>query len=127
MVVKSWHGIMSDEVDYPISGATFVPLTAEDKKRNYQKWSKAIIVKVYGKTVSYRLLCRKLNELWNPIESLQIMDLGIDFFMINSQKHENYTTTLHKGPWFVSGQFLPIHQWQPHFKPTDAKFNFTAI
>lgn len=47
---------MSDEIDFPISGSTFVPLTTEDKKRIYQKGSKAIIVKVYGKTVGYRLI-----------------------------------------------------------------------
>lgn len=53
---KSYETHMSDEIDCPISGATFVPLTIEDKKRIYQKGSKAIIVKVYGKTVGYRLI-----------------------------------------------------------------------
>lgn len=45
-----------DETINPSEGTTFVLITAEDKKRIYQRWPKALIVKVYGKTVGYSFL-----------------------------------------------------------------------
>lgn len=68
--VNSYETYMTDKVNCPILGVTFVLVKVDDKKRIYSKWAEAIIVKVYGKTVGYRLLYRKLNELWNPTYKL---------------------------------------------------------
>lgn len=118
---------MIDKLECPIPGADFIPITTEDKKRIYQRWSRSIIVKLYGKTVRFKLLSKKLNEIWKPTENLQIIDLGLDFLMINFQELENYTKALHNGPWFINGHFLALQHWQMHFKHTQAKFSYTAI
>lgn len=43
---------LMDEILTPIEGASFAPITTEDKHRIYQRWTKAPIVKVYGKSSS---------------------------------------------------------------------------
>lgn len=42
------------------------------------------------------------------------------FFLVNFTQKENYNKALHEGPWFISGHFLAIRQWQPCF-------SFTAL
>lgn len=75
----------------PIQGAVFIPISAEEKKCIYHRWSNALIVKIYGKAVGYRFLCKKLMEIWKPTDTLQIVDLGLDYFLIKLFK----STTLH--------------------------------
>lgn len=72
-----------DEINNSKEGSAFVSVTIDDKKWIYQLWIKALIVKVYGKTVGYNFLKRKLHELWQPNEELNIIDLGKDFFLID--------------------------------------------
>lgn len=86
-----------------------------------------MIVKVYGKTVGYNLLKRKLHELWQPTENLNIIDLGKDFFLIDFIEAENYSKAIHGGPWFIGGHFLAIRKWEHAFTPSTATFSFTAL
>lgn len=34
---------------------------------------------------------------------------------------------LHSGPWFVTGHFLSVRQWEPNFAPHEATQTHTAI
>lgn len=52
-----------DEITNSVEGTTFVPITTEDKKQVYQRWANTLIVKLYGKTVGYNFLNKKLHEL----------------------------------------------------------------
>lgn len=39
-----------------------------------------------------------------PLQSsdpLHLVDMGLDFYLINFHLHENYDKGLHGGPWFV--------------------------
>lgn len=75
-------------------GTTFVLITAMDKKRINQRWTKALIVKVYGKTAGYSFL--KKNA-WNmeAYKNLIIINLGKDFFLIDFKQIENYIKAAH--------------------------------
>lgn len=87
-----------DETINPSEGTTFVLITAEDKKRIYQRWVKALIVKVYGKTIGYSFLKKILHEIWRPTENLIIIDLGKDFFLIDFKQTENYIKATNGDP-----------------------------
>lgn len=54
---------LMDEITNSVEGTTFVPITTEDKKQVYQQWANTLIVKLYGKTVGYNFLNKKLHEL----------------------------------------------------------------
>lgn len=99
-----------DETTNLSKGAAFVYISSKDKQRIYQQWARALIVKVYGKNVGFKLLYRKLHELWKPNKELTLIDLGHDFFLIDFKHHENYSKTLHDSLLFISGHFLAVRQ-----------------
>lgn len=73
----------SDEETEDIrEGFAAIKLLKETKQRIRAPWAKALIVKVYGKTVGYNFLYVKLMGLWKPAERLNIVDLGRDFFLL---------------------------------------------
>ena len=71
-------------------------------------WSKALIVKVFGRTVGYNYLTFKINELWKPGAKLDYVDLGRDFFLIRFNCADDFDKVSKGGPWFIGGHFLAI-------------------
>ncbi|KAG5571805.1 hypothetical protein H5410_061571 [Solanum commersonii] len=102
-------------------------LSIEGKERIYLPWKNSIIVKLFGRKISYNYLKTKLTELWRPIEPLILIDLGCDLFIAKFNKIENANKVLHEGPWFVVGNFLSVRRWEPTFVPQEATDSHTAI
>ena len=96
------------EIEDLLEGMVEVTLSKETKERIRAPWSKALIVKVYGRTVGYNYLTFKINALWNPTARMTCVDLGKDFFLIKFSAEENYDKVLRGGPWFIGGHFLAI-------------------
>nr|POE90285.1 hypothetical protein CFP56_61270 [Quercus suber] len=119
------------ESEAPLEGMVEVLLSKEMKERIRALWSKALIVKVYGRTVGYNYLTFKINALWNPMARMTCVDLGKDFFLIKFNVEEDYDKVLRGGPWFISGHFLAIKPWEPYFKAyfkaSEAKFSLVAV
>ena len=90
-------------------------------------WSKALIVKVYGRIVGFNYLTFKINALWKPMAKLDCVNLGNDFFFIRFSSNEDYDKVLKGGPWFVGEHFLAIKQWEPYFKAFEAKLSYVAM
>lgn len=72
------------------------------------QWTKALIVKVIGRTVGYHFLHSRLVGMWKPTGKLDCVALGADFFLIKLYLKEDYVKILSGGPWFVGGHFLSI-------------------
>ena len=68
------------ELDDLVEGMVDVKLSKETKSRMRAPWTKALIVKVYGKTVGYIYLTFKINTLWKPVAKMVCVDLGKEFF-----------------------------------------------
>ena len=71
------------EVEPLIEGMAEVKLSKETKDRIRAPWSKALIVKVFGRTVGYSYLTFKLNALWKPATRMDCVNLGKDYFLIS--------------------------------------------
>ena len=61
-------------------GMAAICLSKETKRRIRAPWAKALIVKVFGKTVGFNFLHAKLMGLWKPTGRVDLVDLGRDFF-----------------------------------------------
>ncbi|PHU25972.1 hypothetical protein BC332_04304 [Capsicum chinense] len=96
-----------------------IPLSWEDKMRIYQPWESSLIVKMYGKKLTYSYLKNNLVGLWKPTEPLTLIDLGWDYYIAKFNKHENTDKVLHKGSWFVTESFLTIKKWKSNFAPEE--------
>lgn len=81
---------LDDENSNPSKHPFFIPITSNDKLSLYCPWQQAIIIKLLGKKISYTNLKTKLNSIWQLDATLQLMDVGYDFYLIKLQKLENY-------------------------------------
>ncbi|XP_019251424.1 PREDICTED: uncharacterized protein LOC109230374 [Nicotiana attenuata] len=117
---------MSEERIAANNSDNFIPLSTENKARLYSPWKYSIIVKVFGRKVSYLTLKQNLQQLWKPTEALALIDLGNDF-LIKYQKEESMTKSLHEGPWFVLGHFLSVRRYEPKFLVSSSKLTYTTI
>ncbi|XP_050261258.1 uncharacterized protein LOC126706038 [Quercus robur] len=115
------------ELDDLVEGMVDVKLSKETKARIRAPWTKALIVKVYGKTVGYSYLTFKINTLWKPVAKMVCVDLGKDFFLIKFSDKSDYDKVLQGGPWFVGEHFLAIKPWEPYFKASKASFSSVAL
>nr|POE88721.1 hypothetical protein CFP56_39220 [Quercus suber] len=110
-----------------IEGMVDVSLSKETMMRIREPWHKALIVKVFGRTVGYSYLTFKINELWKPAAKMDCVDLGRDFFLIRFNCADDFDKVLKGGPWFIGGHFLAIRPWEPYFKASEAKLTSVAV
>nr|POE54099.1 hypothetical protein CFP56_73770 [Quercus suber]POE64412.1 hypothetical protein CFP56_12457 [Quercus suber] len=101
-----------------------VKLSKETKSRIRAPWSKALIVKVYGRSIGFNYLTFKINVLWKPMAKIDCVNLGKDFFLIRFSNSNDYDKVLRGDPWFIGEHFLAIKPWEPYFKAIEA---ITAI
>lgn len=80
-----------------------------------------------AKKISYTNLKSKLQSLWQPSESLKLIDLGFDYYLIKFFYIDNYTTALTKGPWFIRSQYLTVQLREPKFNPAIEQTNYSTI
>ena len=99
-----------------IEGMAKVKLSKETKTCIRAPWSKALIVKVFGRTVGFSYLTFKLNALWKPATRMDCFNLGNDYFLIKFYYSDDYDKVLHGGPWFIGEHFLAIKPWEPYFR-----------
>ena len=89
-------------------GFAAIRLSKETKQRIRAPWAKAIIVKVFRKTVGYNYLHAKLLGLWKPAGRIDMVELGRDFFLLRFSLLEDLEQVLRKGSWFIGEHFLSI-------------------
>lgn len=116
--------ISNEEVDPTLKN--LVSLSSSDKAI-YSPWQYSIIVKVFGRKVGHLTLKHKLQELWKPSESLSLIDLGNEFFLIEYQNKDNMNKALHDRPWFVLNHFFSVRRWEPKFLASNTKLTYIAI
>uniref|UniRef100_A0A1U7WXE9 Uncharacterized protein LOC104228581 n=1 Tax=Nicotiana sylvestris TaxID=4096 RepID=A0A1U7WXE9_NICSY len=66
-------------------------------------------IKVYGRKAGHLSLKQKLQTMWKPIESISLVDLGNEFFLIKYQKEENMNKALRNRPCFILNHFLSFY------------------
>lgn len=115
------------DLDELVEGMVDVHLSKETKARMRAPWAKALIVKVFGRTVGYKYLTFKINTLRKPSAIMDCVDLGKDFFLIKFSDDANYDKVLKGGPWFISEHFLAIKPWVSYFKASEATFDAVAV
>nr|POF10944.1 uncharacterized protein CFP56_16060 [Quercus suber] len=116
-----------EEVEELRDGLAAVKLTRETKLRIKKPWSKALIIKLYGRSIGLSFLQSKLISLWKPSGTLVCVDLGENFYSARFSLKEDLDAVLQKGSWFIGGHFLAIRPWKPFFKPASASVSSIAV
>nr|POE95002.1 hypothetical protein CFP56_27067 [Quercus suber] len=89
-------------------GDVILTLSREDKICIRSQWSKALIIKNFGRTMRYQFLSQRVRELWAPTGRLDLVDLGHDYFLARFELGEDLDHVLKDGPWFIGQHFLAI-------------------
>ena len=119
-----------DEGDVEYSarvGVVTMKLSKETKRRIRGPWSKAIIVKLVGRTIGFSYLQSKLSQLWKPSGRMDCVDLTYGFFLVKFYSKEDLDNVIKKGPWFIGDHFLSFRAWEPFFKPSAASVSQIAV
>nr|XP_016445593.1 PREDICTED: uncharacterized protein LOC107770776 [Nicotiana tabacum] len=127
LMMDSEDQVVDQSILTTSKGIKFITLSDEEKVRIYEPWKNSIIVKLVGKRMLHHYLKRKIQELWKPTEDFQLIDLGVDYYIIKFKKKENMDKVMHQGPWFINGHFLSITGWKPNFVSTQEKVTNSAV
>ena len=126
---RTWEEHYDSNADLePLTeGMAGVRLSKETKSRIRAPWSKALIVKVYSRSVGFHRLTFKINVLWKQMEKMDCVNFGRGFFLIRFSSTDDYDEVLRGRPWFIGGHFPAIKPWEPYFKASKAKLTLVVV
>ncbi|KAJ4824186.1 hypothetical protein Tsubulata_011923 [Turnera subulata] len=94
-------------VEYGPCGPS-LDLSADFKERLAKKWELAVVLKVMGRSISYRVISAKLRSMWLPTGHIKVIDLDNDFFLVRFTERSDYLRCLTQGPWTIFGAALCV-------------------
>ena len=115
------------EVENLREGLIAVKFSKDLKNEIRCPWTRALIVKVYGRSVGFNFIQNKLLTMWKPAGRLDCVGLGQGYFLTRLSLKEDYENILRKGPWFIGEHFLSIRPWEPNFRPATANVSSMAV
>ncbi|KAI9084364.1 hypothetical protein K1719_033706 [Acacia pycnantha] len=87
------------------------------KKRLYKAWHQAVIVKLLGRSIGYKLLLSILQAMWAKKGVISLINVGNGFFVVKFTNREDFSNALTGGPWMVFDHYLIVRPWEPQFQP----------
>lgn len=96
--------------------------------RNCKKlWRQALVIKVLGKCISFRILHDRIPHLWKLELGCEIVDIDKGYVVTCFYSHADYFKVLNGGPSMVMGNYLTITKWRPNFSPSNNIITSTLV
>lgn len=80
-----------------LDGCPRISLSDRFKTHIRRKWERCLIVKLLGRSISYRVLYDKLHKIWNLKGEISLVDLGMGYFLLRFVSNENYLFAREEG------------------------------
>ncbi|KAH1114111.1 hypothetical protein J1N35_007489 [Gossypium stocksii] len=100
-----------------IVGVPAIKFLDRVKEILFKEMELTVIVKLLGRNIGYNTLYNRILFLWKPVNSIRLMDIANDYFLVKFQDPKDYNKALSQGPWTVYGQYLTVQHWSKHFNP----------
>ncbi|KAI9110662.1 hypothetical protein K1719_018528 [Acacia pycnantha] len=97
------------------------------RKRLYRAWNQAVIVKLLGRNIGYKILLSILQKLWARKGVISLINVGNGFFVVKLSNKEDYNNALTGGPWMLFDHYLTVRPWEPQFQAKTASINKVAV
>ncbi|KAI8015444.1 hypothetical protein LOK49_LG05G01489 [Camellia lanceoleosa] len=91
-----------------------------------QPWANALIIRLLGKSIGYRLLRARVKTLWRLQDDFTTIDLSNSYFLFKFSSQEDCAMVYSSGPWVIMDHYLTVRKWEPNFKASEA-FKTTTI
>ncbi|XP_019150527.1 PREDICTED: uncharacterized protein LOC109147321 [Ipomoea nil] len=98
-----------------------IRLTKEEVEAIRAPWRMALIIKVMGRKVGYTYLLRRLQSMWRPKGSLDLIAIDNDYFLVRFGLVDDLEFAMYEGPWMVLEHYLIVKPWVTDFDPTSDK------
>lgn len=96
-----------------------VDLPWEEYRALWQPWRRALILKVLGRNLSFKLVEQRVRRLWQLDLGCELIDMAKGFIIARFYSQQDYLKVLEGGPWMVLGSYLTISKWRSNFTPND--------
>ncbi|KAJ7978170.1 reverse transcriptase [Quillaja saponaria] len=116
-----------DDVTEVEDGISTIRLSREEEREIRKPWRNTLIFKLMGRSIGYNFLLKKLSQMWQPTEPLEIVDIGNEYFVVKLARVEDRIKALEGGPWMIPDHYLTVQQWRPNFDPYDAHIDKEII
>ncbi|KAL7240588.1 hypothetical protein ACSBR2_006279 [Camellia fascicularis] len=117
----------TDEVLSDHMGIPMISLPKKLLERIRKPWENALIIRLLGKNIGYKMLCTRVAKIWALQGEFTTIDLGSNYFLFKFAEKEDYTKVYTRGPWVIMDHYRTVRRWEPNFKPSEALETTTAI
>ncbi|MBA0847464.1 hypothetical protein Goshw_018408 [Gossypium schwendimanii] len=84
---------------------------------------RTVIVKLFGRKISYHAMSNKLQVIWKTKQSLHVLDLENDYFFVRFQNENEYLAAILEGLWTIFAHYLIVRPWTRSFSIDQAQPN----
>lgn len=90
-------------------------------------WKDALVVKLLGKSIGYRIMKDKLERTWKLSAGFKIMDIGNGFYMVKFENDADRSKVMFDGPWMIFDHYLTVQGWSLAFTSPTATIDRTMV
>ncbi|XP_019188289.1 PREDICTED: uncharacterized protein LOC109182593 [Ipomoea nil] len=108
-------------------GVPVVKIPKELRAELERPWHKALILKFLGKPPAFMLLQQRLLRLWNRSGKVELLDVGMGFYMARFDLASDYRHVLLDGPWKLFDCYIIPQRWRRNFDPQTAKLESMVV
>lgn len=107
---------IQEDVVVVLSG-DFPTVSFSNKVHNYrsQAMKNFVIIRLLGRAIGNRPLLGRLQSLWRSTETLQLVDLENNYYLIKFSNSDDFMHTLTGGPWVIYIHYLIVQPWTSSF------------
>ncbi|KAI8027891.1 hypothetical protein LOK49_LG02G03828 [Camellia lanceoleosa] len=91
-----------------------------------QPWTNALIVRLLGKSIGYKMLCIGVKTLWGLQDEFNIIDLDNNYFLFKFSSQEDCAMVYSGGPWVIMDHLTSSHR-KPSKPPLLFRFGFQSF
>ncbi|KAL9429498.1 hypothetical protein AB3S75_031327 [Citrus x aurantiifolia] len=120
------NDIEIEKEDVVIEREGFLPSISFSQKVHEQlikPRQSTVVVQLLGRMIGYKALCSRLEILWPNIGGYSVIDLDNGYFLVKFRKEGDADFVFTQGPWLVSGHYLIVQLWLPHFDSLNEKID----
>ncbi|KAI9082788.1 hypothetical protein K1719_035245 [Acacia pycnantha] len=115
---KPLNEVALSDNDYRISRESDIPsieFTSRLKEVLVKGIECTVVLKLLGKSISYRELLARTQSLWQPKGTYQLIGMEGGFHFVSFDLEEDYMKALTGGPWMIFGAYLMVQPWALDF------------
>ncbi|KAL4384625.1 hypothetical protein GQ457_15G012350 [Hibiscus cannabinus] len=106
------------EEDVHVGGSSTLPeISFSDRIHDEidAQLANSVVVRLLGKSIGYRALLSRIQNLWSPSGGMSLIDLDNEYYLVRFALEEDFQKVVKGGPWVIYGSYLTVQPWSRCF------------